>query len=233
MGFHKHAGNAAGNRCTRQHWHELTLTTALVALAAWLLHRVGGIKYHRTVGFAHDGQATHVRHQRVVAKRSPALTHHDVVNAAVGFFGLVDHLAHIPWCQELAFLDIHRFAGLGTGHNKISLAAQEGWRLQDIDHGCHMWHLLFSMDVSQDRHADLRTHLVQNLQAFFHAKTAESFGGTAVRLVIRRFIDERHTDAVSDLFQLASGINRHLFGFDDTRTRDQKQRMLDTNVKTT
>ena len=101
----------------------LALPATLVALTARLLHGMGRIKHHRAMVFPHDGQASHVRHQGVVAKRHTTLTHHDVVLVAIGLTGFLHHVTHVSRRHKLAFFYVDRLTGFRTSHNKIGLAA--------------------------------------------------------------------------------------------------------------
>jgi hypothetical protein len=79
----------------------------------------------------------------------------------------------MSWGEELALLDVHRLAALGHGADEIGLAAQEGRRLQHIDHGGHGGHLGLGVHVGQHRHAQLRRTLARISRPAFHARAAE------------------------------------------------------------
>ena len=86
------------------------------------------------------------------------------------------------------------FTGLprgGAGLDEIGLPAEEGRRLQHIDHRGHRSDLVLGMHVGQHRHADLLPDLGQDAQALVHAQAAEGLAGTAVGLVVGRLEDDR------------------------------------------
>jgi len=49
MGFNEHAGNSDCHRRTRKYWYKLSLSTRFVTAPTRLLHRMGGVEYHRRV----------------------------------------------------------------------------------------------------------------------------------------------------------------------------------------
>jgi hypothetical protein len=100
---------------------------------------VGGVEHHRAAGLAHDGQAAHVGHQVVVAEARAALAGHEAVFApAIGARAaraLSTTFFMSPGARNWPFL---MFTGLPLrrhGADEIGLAAQEGRRLQHVDHG--------------------------------------------------------------------------------------------------
>ena len=197
---------------------------------------MGGIKHHRSAGFAHDGQAAHIGHQVVVAERSAALAGHELVGRQPGFLGsstgLVDDVDHVVRCQELALLDIDRLARLRTGADEVGLAAQEGRRLQHIHHGGHGLDLVDLVDVGEDRHADFLLDLGQDLQTLLHAQATERGTRRTVGLVEGRLVDERDTQFRRDLLQGTGGVERHLLGLDHAGAGDQEERVFQTDIKT-
>jgi hypothetical protein len=50
----------------------------------------------------------------------------------------------------LLLFDVHWFARLGYGTNEICLAAQEGWRLKNVDHGSHCRNMVFCVHIGED-----------------------------------------------------------------------------------
>src|SRR5512142_1699389 len=105
MGFHEQTGHACCNGCTCQHRHELALAAACSTLPSGQLHRVCRVEHDRASSVTHHRKRTHVRHQIVVAERSPSLAYHNVVCAA-HFTSFVDYILHFPARQEWAFLDV-------------------------------------------------------------------------------------------------------------------------------
>ena len=231
MGFHEQAGDADGHRRARQHRHEFALTAAAVALPARQLHRMGGVEHHRAAGVAHHREAAHVADQIVVAEAGAALTDHDVVVA--GGLGLFDDGLHIPRRQELAFLDVDRFAGGADFLDEIGLAHEECGRLQHVDHARHFVHRRVFVDIGEHRHADLALHFRQHAQPFLHTRAAEAGARRAIGLVEARLEDEGNAQRRGDLFQLAGDIELQLFGLDDAGPGDQEKWLVEANIKAT
>jgi hypothetical protein len=91
--------------------------------------------------------------------------------------------------EELALLDVHRLAALGHGADEIGLAAQEGRRLQHVDHRGHRRHLGLGVHVGQHRHAQLLRTLARISRPFSMPGPRRTAGG-AVGLVVAALEDE-------------------------------------------
>src|SRR5271157_5275770 len=80
---------------------------------------------------AHDGERAEVDDEVVVAEARAALGEEDALVA--GGADLFDRVRHVPGRDELAFLDVDGAAGAAGGDEQVSLAAEEGRDLQDVD----------------------------------------------------------------------------------------------------
>lgn len=109
----------------------LALAAGTCALAARNLYAVRHIHDDRIAEVTHDGKAPHVRYQRVVAKTGPALSQHDLFGSRPD--ELIDDIFHVPRSQELALLDVHHAACMGSCHEQVRLAAEKSRDLDDIE----------------------------------------------------------------------------------------------------
>jgi hypothetical protein len=93
--------------------------------------------------------------------------------------------------EELALLDVHRLATLRHGADEVGLAAQEGGRLQHIDHASGVCDVFFAVHVGQHRNAQFLFDLAQDLKALFTTRAAVAGAAAAVGLVEAALEDER------------------------------------------
>jgi hypothetical protein len=112
---------------------------------------------------------------------------------------LQHHLLHVARRHELALLDVHRLARGGAGLDEVGLPAEEGRRLQHIDHGGNGRHFMLGVNVGQHRHADLLLDVGEDVQPLLHAQAAERLAGTAIGLVVGRFVDEVEAQRAADV----------------------------------
>src|SRR3954471_3652852 len=87
------------------------------------------------------------------------------------------------------------------------------------------------MNIGQDRDADLFFDIGENLEPFVDTEATEGFTGTAVRLVVRRLVDERYAQRAGHLLELSRGVQGHLPGFDHTGARNHKQWPLQPDIE--
>ena len=147
------------------------------ALTAGELHRVRRIKHHRAARVAHNGQRTHVGHQIVIAKRHATFACHEYIGGQIDFTRclarLVDDIFHVMRCEKLALLDIDWLSRLRARTDEIRLPAEEGWRLQHINHSGDRFDFVNLVYIRQYRNTHLLANLGQDLQTFFHTQTSE------------------------------------------------------------
>jgi hypothetical protein len=189
-----------------------------------------GIEHHRRV-FAHDCQAAHVGDQVVVAEAEAALAQHELVGR--DGFHLGDHVAHFPGRHELAFLDVDRLARHRPFLHEVGLPAQEGRRLDHVDHRGDLVDRRVLVHVGQHRHADLLLDRLHHLQAFVQAGAAIALVRAAVGLVEAAFEDVEDVEFLGDLGDGAGDLDRHLLRFQRVRPRDDEQRLVDADVAAT
>ena len=121
-----------------------------IALPARLLHRMRRVENDRRAGlFRQNRQRAHIGDESVVAKRYAALgDEHVAVSCAGDFF---HHVGHVPRREELTFLDIDDASSLCSSNEQVSLAAQEGWDLQDVDDAGDRSALIWLVHVGEQR----------------------------------------------------------------------------------
>jgi hypothetical protein len=120
--------------------------------------------------------------------------------------------------RKLALLDVPRLLLAGRGLDEIGLAAEEGGRLDHVDHRGDFLERRVLVHVGKNRHADLLLHLGKNLQPLFHAGTAVALPELAVRLVERALENVGHAELLRVLLQLARDVEAELFALQRVRT---------------
>ena len=128
-------------------------------------------------------------------------------------------------CKELTLFDVNGFAALGTGDDEVSLTAQEGRRLQDINNVGHLTHLLRRVHVRQNRNADLTANVIKNFEAFVNAGTSIAFRRRTVGFVKASLKNVVNPQFIAGLFHERGDFHHHFTTFDDTRTSNQKERI--------
>ena len=117
------------------------------------------------------------------------------------------------------------------GVDEIGLAAEEGRRLQHIDHRRHRRNLVDAMDVGQYRHANLALHFGENAQSFIEAQAADRFSGAAVGLVVGGLENVRNSQSTADFLHVRRDIDAQLFRFGRTGAGDQEKRLVKTSLE--
>ena len=196
----------------------------IVPEAAGLLHRVGGVENHGATGAAHDRQAAHIGNQRIVTERHTALADHDLL--VTHGAGLVDHVLHVPGRQELALFDVDGPALGSDPLNKIGLAAEEGRRLQDVNHGSYLLKGSILVDIREDRQRQLPPDLLEYLEPRFHARPAETVVRRPVGLVERRFVDKGYAQFRGYFLEPAGRVHGGLQTFHHASPGNQEQRLV-------
>jgi hypothetical protein len=125
--------------------------------------------------------------------------------------------------------------GARRGHHgradEVGLAAQEGRRLQHVDHQGGGRDVLFGVHVGQHRQAQLALDLGEDLQALVAARTAEAGARGAVGLVEAALEDEGDAERAGDFLQRAGGVHLQLLGLDHTGSCDQKEGLVQPDVE--
>ncbi len=225
MGFDEHAGDADGDRGTRQHRHEFALAARRSTLAAGLLHRMGGVEDHGRAGRARqDRQRAHVGDQRVVAERGAALGHQHIAVAGAGDLG--DDIGHVPGRQELPLLDVDDLAGRRRRQQQIGLPAQERRDLQDIDGLRDLGALRGLVDIREHGQAERGADLGKDRQRLLQADPARRGCAGAVGLVERGLVDEPNAEPRGDLLQRSRHLERVRAALELARAGDDRDRQV-------
>ena len=85
------------------------------------------------------------------------------------------------------------------------------------------------VNVGEDGHAIHRLDLCKHAQPIVETGAAKRSARGSVRLVVRRFEDERHPHAPRRLSQLAGNGDRVLLALNDTRPGDEHERTAATD----
>ena len=72
--------------------------------------------------------------------------------------------------------------GAGHGLHQIGLARQEGGQLDDVDHLGDRFGLMGLMQIGDDRHAEGRFQLLEDLHPLFQTRTAIGVDGERLAL---------------------------------------------------
>ncbi len=105
-----------------------------VCAAARQLRRMGHVKADRPAKVHQVAESDEVVDEPVVAKEGATLGEHDVLAASV--FQLLDDMSHLGWREELPLLHVDRFTRFRARSQQISLPAQKGGHLQEINDLC-------------------------------------------------------------------------------------------------
>ena len=163
----------------------------------------------------------HVDDQVVVAEAEAALG--DEHLRVARFDDLGNRVLHVGGREKLPLLQIDRPPGLRRGHDEVGLPRKERGNLQHVGDLRDRRRLIGLVDVGEDRHAEALLDARQDFQSFFDAGTAKRFQGRAIRLVVRRFEDERHAAARCDLCERLGNHRRVRVAFDDARSGNQRE----------
>ena len=237
MGFHEQACNTHSNGSARQHRNHRAYPPAAGALAAGQLHRVRGIKHHRSACLAHDGQRAHIADQVVITKTDTALAGHEVVfwqassNSRSPRFD--NDVFHVTGGHELALFDVHRLARQSHRVDEIGLPTQEGGGLQHVHHRRDLSDLVFAVNIGENRHAYLAPDLRKNLKPFFHSKAPVCRLTRSIGLVKTALENKRNAKAGGDFLQRACGIHLQLLGLNHAGASNQEKRLVEADVKST
>lgn len=220
MGFHED-GVYAGCYCGFcEDGGEGSIASGGSAEAAGALDGVGGIEADAGAEVAHPGERAHVGDEVVVAEGGAALGEEDVFAAEVCHF--FEHWLHIPGGEKLAFFHVHGATGFCGSFEEISLAAEEGGNLEQIDvlagDGC----VLGEVDIGGDGDAEVLADFAEELAAVFNAHAAIGAYGGAIGFVVGGFEDEGDAYLFCDGFDFACHFPGEIWGFDGAWAEDEE-----------
>jgi len=192
----------------------------VIGLRRGELHGMCRIKYHRGK-FLHDRQRSHVHDKVVVTEARAALRQKNF--GVTGFAALFHRVAHIPWGNELALLDVNGSTAERRCNYKIRLAAEKRWNLQDVDSVRYVCNVGDFVDIREHRDAELVFNFFQNAQAFLYSRSAKAANRSAVCFVVTGLEDEGKSERLGHAFDNLCHANGVLFAFDHAGTSNQKQ----------
>lgn len=144
----------------------------------------------------HPVNGTHVGDKVIVAKRRASFREEKV--PATGVFELIADVFDVPRREKLAFFDIYDPSTLGGSNDQISLAAEKGGDLQNIDILGGDLDILWRVDIGRDGHPPLSPDLGEKLAPLLHSRSAKGADGCAVGLVIRGLEDKGRALILAD-----------------------------------
>src|SRR3981081_121161 len=183
---------------------------------------MGRIKNDRESRACKDWDGTHVRNEGVVSEAGAALAQKQV--GVARSHELVGHVEHVPGREELALFDVNGPPSLRSSDQEISLAAQEGRYLQDVNGFCCRRTLLRRVNIGEDRATKSLADFGQYGEPFAHAQPPRAYQTGSVRFVERAFY--RSDSAAVRQFPAGRGSSpRHQH---DSRLRmGQQARMME------
>src|SRR5262245_38550772 len=223
MRLDKNAGNSNRRRGPGKNRHKLAFATGRRPLPAGLLDGMGGVENDRRLCRAFENrQRAHIGHERVVAKRHPALCHQDISVSRPRYF--FDDVLHVPRRQELALLHVDCFSGLGSSNEEIGLATKKSGNLQPVHDRRDLRALLGIVHVGEDGHLQLVPNLRKDWQSGFEPEAARRFGRCSIGLVERCFVNKANPRAAGYFLQGGRHFQCVRFAFKRTRPGNQRQR---------
>ena len=132
-------------------------------------------------------------------------------------------MAHVPWRDELALLDVDGAAGFAGGHQQIGLAAEKGGNLEDVDGFGGDLAMAGLMDISEDRQARVFGDAGEDARPLLEAGSAKALDAGAIGLVVAGFEDIRDADIGCDALDSFGNGARMGLGLDDAGTGDEEE----------
>ena len=216
----KEAINARRYRGAGKQGNELGLAAADSTGCRGLLHGVGAVKDYWGE-LAHDGKGAVVDDQRVVAEAGPTFGEEDALIAGGTHF--FKRVSHVPRRHELALLDVYGTASFAGGYEEVSLAAEEGGNLEDVDSlggGVAVGRLV---NVGEYGEAGFAGDAAEDADAFGESRTTEALHAGAVGFVIAGLEDVGNAHIRGYALDGVCHEARVLFAFDDAGAGDEKE----------
>jgi hypothetical protein len=229
VGFEEDAVDACGYTGAGERFDEFGLAAAGVALATGDLDGVRNVEDDRIAQPLQNGERAHVDDEILIAEAGAAFGEDNVFVAGAGDF--FDDVGHVPWGDELGFLDVDDAAGFGRGEEEIGLAREKGRDLQDVaDFGGRL-RLGGLVNVSEDGEVQVGFDFGEDAQAFLEAGTAKGFYRGAVGFVIGGFEDVGNAGVGGNFGYSFRHFARMRFAFDDAGAGDEKERVADAEAQ--
>jgi len=145
---------------------------------------------------AHDGEGAEIDDQVVIAERGTALGEEDALVARGADF--LEAVAHVPWSNELAFLDVDGAPGFAGCDEQVGLTAEESGNLEHVGGFCNGFAVGRLVNVSEDGKASVLGQATEDAHALLEAGTAKAFRAGAIGLVVAGFEDEGNGEIGGD-----------------------------------
>jgi len=195
MRFQEYRCDPKRNSGARQDRRKFSLAARSAAEPARYLDRMGRVHHDRIARLRHNRQAAHVADQGIIAKARSALGEQYAMIART--FDLGNDLRHVPRRKELAFLDVDCGPCLPCRQKKISLTAQKGRNLKNVNGSGGFLALLGKIHIRQGGAADRAPNLIENCEAVTDARAA----GRSERGPVG-FEDEAQSGLIAEIAQV-------------------------------
>ena len=133
--------------------------------------------------------------------------------------------------HELALLDVDRLPGGADLEEEARLLAEESRDLEDIEDLLRRVHILFPVDVREDRDAHLGLDPAQDPEPLFAPGTAVGLLGAPVVLLVRGFKNIRDAQSGTDPLHLPGHFEGDPLVLQDAGPGDQGQRASRADTK--
>ena len=148
VGLHEDAVAAYGNGSSADGFYHFGVPSSDARYLVRLLQGVGDVNNHGNAVALHDGYATEVDDEVLIAEGGAAFGKHDVVVSKIGEF--VHHMSHGLGGKELSFLHIDATSCPGGGFEEGGLAAEKGGYLQNVYEGGRHLGIMFTVNVGNN-----------------------------------------------------------------------------------
>ena len=170
VGLDKDAIAPGPYRGARQDRSQLTVAAGPVTRSAWTLHGVGGVKNYLKIQLLHPVNRAHIGHQVIVAEGGAAFGHKE--RTATSTLQFRSDVFHIPRREKLSFFNVDDAPACSCRDNEVSLTAEEGGNLEDINIPRGNLDLLRRMNVCGYRNTNLPPDLSEEFATLLDVRSA-------------------------------------------------------------
>lgn len=191
VGLHKDAVAAYGYGSPADGFYHFGIPPSNAGCLVRLLQGVGDVNNHGNAVALHDGNATEVNDEVLIAEGGAAFGKHDVVVSKIGEF--VHHMSHGLGGKELTFLHIDAASCPGGGFDEGSLSAEEGGYLQNVYVGGRHLGILFTVNVCYNRNPVSVANGIENVKTGLVSDACEGIDTGSVGFAIGGFECKRYS----------------------------------------
>ena len=132
-------------------------------------------------------------------------------------------MPHVPWRDELAFLDIDSTLAQCGRSDEIGLTAEECRNLEHVSDLGDFGDIHSLVHIGEHGHMHLITHLPQYTQTFSQTRAPETPDRSPVRLVVGSLEDEREVERPGHAFDYFRHADCVVFALNDARPGDEEE----------